>query len=499
MRICDVEEATGLDRATIRFYEKEGYLSPKRQENGYRDYSQEDVDLLLKVKLLRQLGFRLDKISQLQQGSIDFGAALSEQIRYLAERNKADQASMQVCREMSADCVNYRTLNTKHYLTRHQQILTGEETAAKPFREPVQEEPPHPWRRFFARTLDYAMLNCIVRFVLFVVLRIRPIPGDILNILLTVGVGILMIPIEAMLLSKFGATPGKMLMGIRLEDDEEGKYLAFNTALSRSAYVFIAGVGLYLPFVQLITLIYHYCALTGRSARRFKKYNEINEPRPMSWDECIVTTYKDISGKRILALICSVLMLLILSAVTANDSIKPKYRGSELTITQFAANYNAYLKLTDSASMYQLKEDGSRDVPPEDRNTVVVYMNGEETNNIGAYRYLTDNGVLRSVIYENSWDDVFYLLPISDAAVTPAATLLLSQEGCGIRELEEFMQLWENEMDETSGTVVYRNLTVTWEIDPGTGCYTGNNLIISESEEPSCATVYVCITVNPVK
>ena len=60
MRILDVESKTGLDRATIRFYEKEGFMNPARSENGYRNYRDEDVELLQKVKLLRQLGFSLD-------------------------------------------------------------------------------------------------------------------------------------------------------------------------------------------------------------------------------------------------------------------------------------------------------------------------------------------------------------------------------------------------------------------------------------------------------
>ena len=37
MKIQDVEVRTGLDRATIRFYEKEQILLPQRADNGYRN------------------------------------------------------------------------------------------------------------------------------------------------------------------------------------------------------------------------------------------------------------------------------------------------------------------------------------------------------------------------------------------------------------------------------------------------------------------------------
>ena len=56
MTVKEVEERTGLPRANIRYYESEGLIHPNRGENGYRDYRQEDVDTLLKIKLLRQLG-----------------------------------------------------------------------------------------------------------------------------------------------------------------------------------------------------------------------------------------------------------------------------------------------------------------------------------------------------------------------------------------------------------------------------------------------------------
>lgn len=67
MNIQEVEQKTGLERGNIRFYEKEGLLHPARQSNGYRDYSQEDIQTLLRIKLLRQLNISLGEIGQMQQ------------------------------------------------------------------------------------------------------------------------------------------------------------------------------------------------------------------------------------------------------------------------------------------------------------------------------------------------------------------------------------------------------------------------------------------------
>lgn len=53
MTIKEIEALSQMTRANIRFYEAEGLLKPQRSSNGYRDYSQEDLQVLQKIKLLR--------------------------------------------------------------------------------------------------------------------------------------------------------------------------------------------------------------------------------------------------------------------------------------------------------------------------------------------------------------------------------------------------------------------------------------------------------------
>lgn len=53
MNIKEIEQRSGLTRANIRYYEQEGLLRPARQENKYRDYSDEDLETLLRIALLR--------------------------------------------------------------------------------------------------------------------------------------------------------------------------------------------------------------------------------------------------------------------------------------------------------------------------------------------------------------------------------------------------------------------------------------------------------------
>ena len=42
MTIKEAEIRTGLARANIRYYEEQGFFTPARGENGYRDYSEEN-------------------------------------------------------------------------------------------------------------------------------------------------------------------------------------------------------------------------------------------------------------------------------------------------------------------------------------------------------------------------------------------------------------------------------------------------------------------------
>ena len=44
MKINEAEQAIGITKKNIRFYEQEGLLNPSRNlSNGYRDYSEQDL------------------------------------------------------------------------------------------------------------------------------------------------------------------------------------------------------------------------------------------------------------------------------------------------------------------------------------------------------------------------------------------------------------------------------------------------------------------------
>ncbi|WP_404426912.1 Cu(I)-responsive transcriptional regulator [Thalassospira australica] len=60
MNISDASRDSGLPAKTIRYYEDIGLIKPGRQENGYRDYSDNDLHKLRFLQRARGLGFSVE-------------------------------------------------------------------------------------------------------------------------------------------------------------------------------------------------------------------------------------------------------------------------------------------------------------------------------------------------------------------------------------------------------------------------------------------------------
>ena len=59
----EVQDKTNLSRKAIEYYEEKGLVHPKKLENGYRDQSDEDVEVLKRISLLRNLGLSISEIA----------------------------------------------------------------------------------------------------------------------------------------------------------------------------------------------------------------------------------------------------------------------------------------------------------------------------------------------------------------------------------------------------------------------------------------------------
>lgn len=62
MLIHQASEATGLTKKAIEYYTQQGLVSPSIQDNGYRDYTDQDMERLRKIQVLRKLDVSTEEI-----------------------------------------------------------------------------------------------------------------------------------------------------------------------------------------------------------------------------------------------------------------------------------------------------------------------------------------------------------------------------------------------------------------------------------------------------
>lgn len=116
MKIKQVEELVGITSKNIRFYEEQGLLTPERAENGYREYHEENIKTLKKIKLLRKLGVPVEEIKSVLSKSISLEECLENQMRHL-EKERENLNNMQKLSNVilqKKDTVD--TINTDEWL-----------------------------------------------------------------------------------------------------------------------------------------------------------------------------------------------------------------------------------------------------------------------------------------------------------------------------------------------------------------------------------------------
>ena len=119
MTIKEVEERTGLSRSTIRFYEKEHLIEPLRNDkNGYRDYSETDVERIKKIAYLRTLEISVEDIQHILSGKKSFMEMIEKQTITLQEQIKGLNKAKDACEKILADGIcSFDELQIEKYVT----------------------------------------------------------------------------------------------------------------------------------------------------------------------------------------------------------------------------------------------------------------------------------------------------------------------------------------------------------------------------------------------
>lgn len=85
--IKEVAQLAGLSIKTLQYYDEINLLKPKRAENGYRQYSDEDLEQLQEILTYRYLKFSLTEIKSMLEDKKSIESKLNQQL-YLLEKEK---------------------------------------------------------------------------------------------------------------------------------------------------------------------------------------------------------------------------------------------------------------------------------------------------------------------------------------------------------------------------------------------------------------------------
>lgn len=126
MKINEVEQTIGITKKNIRFYEQQGLLNPSRNlSNGYREYSDEDLEILRQIKLLRKLDIPLEEIRSLQSGTLSLDDCLHRHLIVLNRKQKNLEANVKFCHRLLSENTELDSLNMQDLLTEMDHLEKG--------------------------------------------------------------------------------------------------------------------------------------------------------------------------------------------------------------------------------------------------------------------------------------------------------------------------------------------------------------------------------------
>ena len=386
----EMEARSGVPRANIRYYEAEGLLSPVRRGNGYRDYSEEDLRTLEKIKLLRRLGVSVEELRALGAGKADLTAVLDRRLAELGGERASLERVRQVCGDLRRTGATYAALDPGRYLADLDAPALPEGEGglwwrAVPAELPEADTLPtvhSAFRRLFARMFDEFLLLQ----VLFVGMCLARYNADRANEL-AVGVGttVLLGLLEALSLHLFGTTPGKALLGMRLTGPD-GRKLSFGAGLLRYVRMLWHGLGVGIPIWTWFQM--------GRTVLRC--WN--GEPQP--WDDGVAYIAKPFRGRYAASLILAALLVLTAGEAVNSACQLPPNKG-DLTVAEFAENYNRQASYLGFDGRTYLDEAGQWQDRPQAGNQITISLEDLlETNpwdDAKIFHYTREDGRITAV------------------------------------------------------------------------------------------------------
>ncbi|MBQ4583055.1 MAG: MerR family transcriptional regulator [Oscillospiraceae bacterium] len=473
MNIKDIEAQSGMTRANIRFYEQEDLLHPQRQGNGYRDYSDADLQTLHRIRLLRTLGLSLDEIRALQKDEASLESLLTRQAATLEQQSAETQQRARLCRDISHSGARYATLDGQRWLD----ALTAEEPTVPDLpKTDTYHKVTAPWRRFFARHFDLFLYSAFWMMLGLLLLSEGPSTESgaawmgAANIIAI----IMMALVEPLLLSTWGTTPGKWLLGLSVRNNT-GQKLTYGEGFYRTVQALWGGAGFFIPIFELV--------------QGYKRYYDCIEGKTLPWEWDSELQLKDEKAWRFAAMAGSAIAVFGALVLTITLSAAPTQRG-DMTVAQFADSYNRLARY--HGVEVWLDEEGRWTEVPRPDGSVVIHMSDMETPN---FVYTEKDGLMTGLSFtlavENdteTWVPINQnrrILAILAFAQAYDPTPLNNNEVMNVVEKLEDQPF--QPLDET-----VHGVHITWQLT-SSGYYpvdTMGLLVPVEGETPSCSMTF---------
>lgn len=460
MTIKDMEERSGVSRANLRYYEAEGLLTPQRLKNGYRAYSEDDLALLEKIKLLRRLGVSIEELRALQRNGETLPQVLDRRLGELSGERESLERVEQVCGALRAEGASFESLEPEKYLAALDAPVQ-QENAAVPL---LPEEDRLPvvtnlWRRLAARVLDWTLLLFLIM-TLMALLGRNPneltetgLPGQI-------GMVLLLLLLETVCLHFFGATPGKALLGLRITG-RDGSCLSFQESMERYFRMLWGALGLWIPIWSLVQMY--------RCCQRWSQ----DEPQP--WDEGYAYHSTPFDWRRHLVAPALAVQAVLFVAEAANShSQLPPHRG-ELTVADFAENYNRQTRYVGLDSKLYLDEAGQWREEPDPPGVVSISLGGDWERRMD---YELASGALRSVTLSFHAEREGFMLTLPTDTVMAAVTAFAwSREDTPLwtGRRKDFIRALEDADWSQDFTLRGNGAAVTWQVVENRGFWFSQN------------------------
>lgn len=97
MKIKQAAEKSGLTPRNIRFYEESGLIGVGREENGYREYNDQDIVRLKQIRVLRELGIGIEDIRSYFRKQVSLNELMKKRKEELRTQKEDVQSLLEIC------------------------------------------------------------------------------------------------------------------------------------------------------------------------------------------------------------------------------------------------------------------------------------------------------------------------------------------------------------------------------------------------------------------